>query len=189
MNLAMSAANGGPSSNPPGPRRPLDMDETLERRRSAVAHPPRRGIRRVVLVVPVLAIAAALVYFLRPSRELDCITATRAKSPGVAVVICKREYEETNRPLIGAYYADALRRAGEIPEAIAISNDLLGTELRADALQTLAKIDMDQGRSDEAIAKLQEARTLHRAQGNHKELARDDTPLAKLLDDRQQYSE
>jgi len=176
-------------SHPSPSRRPTGMAQSLERGRSAVADSPWRWRRPAGLGALGVAACGAVLFWLWRHRELDCITASRSQDAGITAVICKGEYERTRRPVIGAYLADALRRAGQNTEAAAIANDLLATELRGDALQTLAKIAMDQERTDDAIAKLQEAGRWHREHGSRVELARDDQALAKLLADRGQYAE
>lgn len=165
------------------------MEETLERGSSAVARPRRRWVRRTIFSLPALAAIGVLAMFLRPVRELDCITASRTASDGVAVTVCQREYERDKQPLIGTFLSDALRRSGRLEAAEALANDLLSTDVRPDALQILGKIETTRGRSDAAEKLLQEARRLHRQNANHVELARDDQALVRIQETREQYAE
>jgi tetratricopeptide (TPR) repeat protein len=167
------------------------MGETLQRGNSAVARPPRRWIRRTVFLLPMLAVIGVLIwkFVWYPPREVDCKTASRTASEGVAVVICQREYERTKLPLTGAYLADLLRRSNSPGAASALANDLLSTGVRGDALQILGKIAEADHRIDDAIKLLQDARQVHRAQSNHVELARDDQALGRIQADQERYSE
>jgi tetratricopeptide (TPR) repeat protein len=172
------------------PGRPLHMKELRpEHGYTAAVRPPRRWIRRSILAILVIAVGLLAVFLVRPSGGLDCKTASRTASDGVAVTVCQQEYQQTRSPLIGTYLADALRRSGNGEAAQALANDLLSTDVRADALQILAKIATSQDRTDDAIKLLEEARRLHRQQGNHVELARDDQALSTILQVRQQYAE
>lgn len=143
---------------------------------------------RIVLAAGLVAVVA-VVLGVRASRQHDCATASRLDSDSTAVIVCQREYDRTKLPLTGVYLADAYRRADNLEAASALANELLATTARADALQTLAKIALRQDRTDDAVQQLQEARRLHRAQGNHVELARDDQALARIQDRLSQYAE
>lgn len=160
---------------------------------SGPAKRSRRGriVRAMVLCVPVvtlLGVATLLVKAFAPSaHEVDCVTASRTMSPGNAVLVCQREYQRTRHPLTGSYLADVLRRSGDLTGAGGIASELLGTEVRGDALQILAKIAVTQNRVDDAIAALREARPLHR--DNHAELARDDLALAEIHTKAKHYPE
>lgn len=178
-----------PLSESSEPGRPPGMEETPERGYTAAVRPPRRRIRRIIVAIGVLVAGLAAVWLLRRHGGLDCKTASRTASDGIAVAVCQREYEETRSPLIGTYLADALRRTGNAAAAQAIATDLLSTDVRADALQILAKIADSQERTDDALKALEEARRLHRQQGNHVELARDDQALMLIQEDQQQYAE
>jgi tetratricopeptide (TPR) repeat protein len=133
---------------------------------------------------------ATVVGFLiwRPA-DLDCKAASSTASDAIAVAVCKTEFERTNVPLTGAYYADALRRSGDLTTAEAVASSLLGTPIRGDAQQILGKIATSRGRTDDAFTHLQDARRLHREQGNHVELARDGLALVRIYEDKEQYGD
>src|SRR5678816_4526128 len=106
------------------------MGETLKPPSSSVVRPRRQGIRRlIILLIPALTFVgvAALVLklFVFSEKELDCATASRTMSPGNAVLICQREYQQTKLPLTGAYLADVLRRSGNLAAASGIARELL----------------------------------------------------------------
>lgn len=165
------------------------MAEILER--GAVGRPRWRWIRRSIYAAVALGtlIAAGFAIMHRVSPEIDCRSTGGKVSDGMAVLVCKREYETTREPLIGAYLADALRRTGDAQGASAIANELLGTPVRADALQVLGKIAAADERTDNALMLLEEARRLHRERGNHRELARDDIAVVGIHEERAQYGE
>jgi tetratricopeptide (TPR) repeat protein len=140
----------------------------------------------MIYVVVALVALTAVVIILLPERELNCPSAMKV-SDSVAVAVCQREYERTGEPIIGAYFADVLRRTGNTRGATAVANGLLGTPVRADALQILGKIAVEQRRGDDAIKLLEDARQLHRAAGNHLQLARDDMAIATIQSERAQY--
>ena len=170
--------------------RPINMEEPHGPRYAAAVRPPRRWVRRTIIaLVGLVVIVVGVVIVRRWNSDLDCQTATRTAPDGVAVTVCQREYEGTKDPVAGKFLADALRRSGNLDAAQAIANDLLGTSVRGEALQVLGKIATTQNRIDDAIRQLQEARRLHRVQGNHIELARDDQALVRILEDQEQYAE
>lgn len=157
-----------------------------------MAHPPPRWwwLRRVILfAIVIVAGGGALWIWLRGTRDTDCATASRAGLDSVTVLVCRREYERTKLPVIGARFADALRRTNDLQGAMAVANDLLTTDVRADALQILGKIAFTQGRIDEANQRLQDARRLHREQGNRAGLAQDDQALAGVQERQEHYTE
>jgi CHAT domain-containing protein len=170
------------------------MGEPLKPASASVVRPRRQRIwRLIILLIPALTFAgvAALVlkFFVFSEKELDCETASRAMSPGNAVLICQREYQRTRRPLTGTYLADVLRRSGNLAAASGIAGELLSTDVRGDAQQILAKIAAAENRIDDAIASLQDARRWHRERGNHVELARDDQALAEIQTKAKQFVE
>ncbi len=176
-------------------RRLNHMDKPLERGSSAVARRPRRRLLRSATIVATLAViiigglVAKRTWF--SSRELDCITASSSPTlpDGDIFGICQREYERTKLPLTGTYFADALRRANNAEAASALANALLSTEARANALQILGRIALDQHRTEDAVRSLKEARQLHREQGQHVQVAKDNVVLAKIQIGQDQYAE
>lgn len=147
----------------------------------------------ITLLIPALTFVGVLVLVLKSfvfsSKELDCVNASRKTTPANAVLICRAEYQRTRQPLTGAYLADVLRRSGNLADATAIAKELLTTDMRADALQILAKIAEAENRTEDAISALQEARRLHRERSNHQELARDDLALAEIQSRGRQYAD
>jgi tetratricopeptide (TPR) repeat protein len=115
----------------------------------------------------------------RPS-ELDCVLATRTRTPGAAVSICEREYRDTRNPVVGVRLADLWRQAGQREAARALATRLLDTPERASALQIVGKIAGDEHRLDEAVGALAAARDLHRTAHDAAGLARDDQALANI---------
>jgi tetratricopeptide (TPR) repeat protein len=169
------------------------MGEPLQLGNSAAVRPLRRWIRRAIRwSIPVLTLIGVVVLVVRfvalSPRELDCAAASRT-GPGVAAVTCQREYERTRQPQAGIYLADALRRTGNRGAASALATGLLGTELRGDALQILGKIAKEDGRIDDAVTLLQQARRVHRDGNKRVELAKDDVALAQIHSERNQYAE
>jgi tetratricopeptide (TPR) repeat protein len=168
------------------------MDPVLQRDRSAVARRPRRGWTRrtTVAAAALTAVAVAVTALAVPRlRRRDCAATTRIDTDAMAVVVCQREYRRTRLPQTGALLADAYRRSGNTEAAIALANELLGGEARGNALQVLGKVAGGRGRTDESVRLLQEARALHRKQGNRFALARDDQFLGMMQSRLAHYSE
>lgn len=170
------------------------MGEPLQLGESAVERSPRRwGRRAIFLSIPVLTLIGVVVLVVKfvvfTGRDLDCTTVYRTGTPGEAVVACQREYDRTRRPQIGIYLADALRRSDNAVAASSLATGLLGGEVRADALQILAKIAAAELRTDDAVALFHEARGLHRDRGQRVELAKDDIGLAEIYTQREQYAD
>src|SRR5690349_15235610 len=120
------------------------MVETLERGSSAVAHAPRRSRRAIYVVVGSLIIVIVgvlgFVFWPRPAPEPDCASAAGTGPMPFAVDVCRREYSQSKLPRTGARLADLLRATDNIAGADELARSLLGSDARADALQTLAKI-------------------------------------------------
>lgn len=157
-----------------------------------MAHPPPRWwwLRRVILfAIVAIAGGGALWGWLRGTRDADCAAASRAGLDSVTVLVCRREYERTKLPATGARFADALRRTNDLQGAMAVANGLLTTDAQADALQIQGKIAFTQGRIDAANQLLQDARRLHREQGNRAGLAQDDQALAGVQERQEHYTE
>lgn len=147
-------------------------------------------MRRVILFLTVAVVGGgALWVWLRPARDTDCATAARVGPDSVTVLVCRREYEQTKLPAVGARFADALRRTNDLQGASAVANDLLSTDKRADAKQILGKIAFAQDRVDAAEQLLQEARRWHREQGDRSGLAKDDQALAGVQEQQEHYAE
>ena len=86
-----------PLSESSEPGRPPGMEETPERGYTAAVRPPRMRIRRIIIVaVVVLAAGLVAIWRLRGAGGLDCKTASRTASDGIAVTVCQRElsYDE-----------------------------------------------------------------------------------------------
>jgi tetratricopeptide (TPR) repeat protein len=172
----------------------MDMPEQLQREDSAVAYPPRRWIRRaLIILLQALVLGGGLVMaslVTCKSAKQDCATAARTRAPdGIAVTICQREYERTRHPATGAHFAEALRRSGNVTAAAALANDLLHTEARSDALYVLGRIAVTQNRLDDGVTALQEALKLHREQNRHAAVAKDLKELGEVQNQRLQFSE
>jgi tetratricopeptide (TPR) repeat protein len=143
----------------------------------------------VIAVVAVVAVAGYAVRHYIVTRATSCVAIFRKAPASVVVDVCRREYHETQDPVIGTYLADALRRDGDPDAATQIAHALLSSPVRADALQILGQIALGKARYDEAEHRLGDARQLHRELGNHAELARDTLVLAKVNIEREQYAE
>jgi tetratricopeptide (TPR) repeat protein len=124
-----------------------------------------------------------------PTRGMDCEAANRSGTTDLIVAVCQRQYEQTRDPRVGILLANALRASDEWDAAAAIARGLLTTSEKADAFQILGKALISQERPDDAITALTTARTLHREQGKRAEVARDAQALARVLTERQQFSE
>src|SRR5262249_50745005 len=83
----------------------------------------------------------------------------------------------------------ALRRVNDLQGALAVVNELLSTPSAADALQTRGRIELTQGRYDAARKSLQDARRMHRGQGDRSGLATDDQALAGVQERLEEYAE
>ena len=169
------------------------MGETLQRGSSAVAHPARswlRGKLRWICGFGLVGLTGmALLVTARLRQEPDCKAVSRGEPNGLFLAVCQREYERTRSPRSGIYLADARLLAGDTEGSRALANALLSTDVRADALQILGKIANKKNQLDDASRLLQDARQLHREQGNHYELARDCQLLAKVQMNQEQYAE
>lgn len=140
---------------------------------------PRRGIIAAVARVLVLVGVLGAMYVMCTPTELDCETARHTAA--VAVVVCQREYERTRSPRAGMRLAVSLQRSGNGVAARAVASELLiYDEVRADALQLLGEIAGGEGRTDEGIELVEQARALHRAANQRADLAWDNQILAGL---------
>src|ERR1041385_201033 len=166
------------------------MGQKLQREDSAVAHRPWRWTRRLTIASAALAAAVivALVVVLR-LRRTDCAAASRFETDSTVVVVGQREYESSREPSTGAELADAYRRSGNLDAAVALANELLVTDARANALGILGKVAYAQHRPEDGVRFLQEARELHRRQGSHLGLARDDQYLGMIQSRLTHYTE
>jgi tetratricopeptide (TPR) repeat protein len=143
-------------------------------------------VASALLVAVAVAVAALVVV---RARRRDCASSSRLDSDATAVVVCQREYQRTRLPRTGAVLADAYRRSGNVEAAVALATELLDSEARGNALQILGKAASGRGRYDESARLLQEARALHRAQGDRLALARDDQALGNVQRQLAHYSE
>jgi tetratricopeptide (TPR) repeat protein len=165
------------------------MDRVLQRDQSAVAWRRRWWTRRVTVASALLVAGAVAALVVVRARRRDCAAASRLDTDATAVVVCQREYQRTRLPRTGAVLADAYRRSGNVEAAVALATELLDSEARGNALQILGKLASGRGRYDESARLLQEARTVHRAQGDRLGLARDDQALGNVQRQLAQYSE
>lgn len=131
----------------------------------------------------VVVVAGALLSYWRfwhRDEARSCLKAVEQETSAVAVTICQAEYERTHDPAAGVRLADAYRRTGNAKAALALSNELLVTDGRADALHILGQIATAQKRYDAAASALEEARKLHREQGLRGKVAQDALALAEV---------
>ena len=119
----------------------------------------------------------------------DCAAAERASPDAIALRICQREYQETQDPATGIRYAGLLAKLDERRTAKVAATALLGTARRADALQILGLVAIDDKQPDDAIARLEQARRLHEAEHDRAGMAHDDQLLAEIFDARAQYAQ
>jgi tetratricopeptide (TPR) repeat protein len=148
----------------------------------------RRALRRSMFNIALVAVLGAKFVVCR-TTEIDCRTAARELSTGIAVTVCQAEYRHTGEPATGAYLAQVLRRAGNTQAAAALANDLLATPARSDALQTLGRIAVTENRFDAAISTLERARELHLAERRFDQLAIDDQTLAGIFTRQKRFAE
>jgi hypothetical protein len=144
-----------------------------------------RGLARVIALVGVLS----LKFMLCARSEVECLSASRDTSAGVAIAVCAREYERNRDPATGIALAKASCRAGNLAGAEAIARPLLVTPVRADALYVLGWVAKDQGRLDEATTFLERARDAHRAEQQISQVAADEQALAAALKDGGRFAE
>ncbi|HEY0994240.1 MAG TPA: tetratricopeptide repeat protein, partial [Kofleriaceae bacterium] len=149
----------------------------------------RRALRRSMLKIAALVAVLGAKFVVCRTTEIDCRTAARELSTGVAVTVCQAEYALTGEPATGAYLAQVLRRAGNTEAAAALANDLLATSARPDALQTLGRIAVSENRLDAAISTLERARQLHLAERRFDQLAIDDQTLAGIFTRQKRFAE
>jgi tetratricopeptide (TPR) repeat protein len=149
----------------------------------------RRALQRSMLKIAGLVAVLGGKFVVCQTTEIDCRTAARELSTGVAVTVCQAEYARTGEPASGAYLAQVLRRAGNTEAAAALANDLLATSARADALQTLGRIAVSENRHDAAIATLERARQLHLAERRYDQLAIDDQTLAGIFTRQKRFAD
>jgi tetratricopeptide (TPR) repeat protein len=147
----------------------------------------RRRVARGVAWTALIAVLATKFLFCR-ARDPDCTTAAHTMNDAIAVVVCERQYVRTGDPTAGALLADAQRRSGNPAVASAIANGLLVTRARGDAFGVLGRIAASENRLDAAMSALENARDFHRAEANHRELARDDQAIAGVLQARYQHA-
>ena len=155
---------------------------------AAVVVRSRRRRIRLILLGSVIMIAAisgvavlyAVFYLSRPPKDLDCASASRIATYGVAITLCQQEYARTGDPAIGALLADALKRNNDAEGARALANGLLATEASADAFRILGEIAIDERRTDAATELLRKARRLHREKNQRAGVARDDLALSEI---------
>lgn len=119
-------------------------------------------------------------------RSAICAAATRAKRQD-AVAICRLEYERTRAPATGAHLAQALYDTDDDEAARRVALGLLDTPVRSDALYVLGSVARDDGKDEDALTALQEARGLHRVAHRHRELANDDAVVAMVRIDRDEF--
>jgi tetratricopeptide (TPR) repeat protein len=165
------------------------MDRVLQRDQSAVAGRRRWWTRRSTVASALLVAAAVAALVVVRARQRDCAATSRLDTDATAVVVCQREYQASRLPRTGALLADAYRRSGNVEAAVALATELLDGEARGNALQILGKVASGRGRHDESARLLQQARTVHRAQGDRLALARDDQALGNVQRQLTRYSE
>jgi len=147
-----------------------------------------RGRRRrwhgIGLGIAALAIAA-IVTLSRQGSDAPptCAEVAPRGNDGVTILVCKDEYARTNDPKVGIKAAEALSRTGALGEAATLATELLATPVRADALYTLGKIAVDQGRNEDAERSLRLASTLHREQQEWGSSAADLLVLSEVSND------
>jgi pentatricopeptide repeat protein len=149
----------------------------------------RRALRATMLKIAALVAVLGGKFVVCRTTEIDCRTAARELSSGIAVLVCQAEYARTGDPATGAYLASVLRQAGNTQAAAALANDLLVTSARGDALQTLGRIAATENRLDAAISALERAREVHLADRRFDQLAIDDQVLAGIFTKQLRFAE
>lgn len=117
----------------------------------------------------------------------NCAIAAHDERPD-AVTVCRHAYDESQDPTIGVLLAKAQFAADDYDSAARLASQLL-TMRRSDALYILGQVARADGRNDEAVALLQQARQLHRAERRPEEVASDDGLLASVQTDRSEFAE
>jgi tetratricopeptide (TPR) repeat protein len=150
----------------------------------------RRRLRGAIGVAAALVIAVAAGSVVA-AHARDRAHAAPARCADVAprandaatILVCRDEYVRTNDPQVGTELANALRRTGKLRDAATVATELLATSAQADAMYTLGKIAIDDGRRDDAERALRHASALHRAQQRWGDSATDLQALAGVSND------
>lgn len=163
--------------------------------RAPVAVPPlerpRRRWRppRLLRWLTSIALIGLIGVVLKDRYAPSCAYATDHVPPGLAILICQYEYQESKLPVTGAILAGLYEQNGHIAEAKVLADSLLSTSERADALRIEGGIAYDAGDWSAAITTLGQARELHIAEHMARGLTQDDAYLARALIARGSYRE
>ena len=122
-------------------------------------------------------------------RRHDCAAVAHSESPADAVQVCTAEFQRTDDPATGVRLAGALDASGDVAAAKRVATRLIATSGRSGALQLLGQIANAEGRLEEAVIALEEARKLHGIEQRPSELAGDDGVLAWVRTDRGEFVE
>jgi tetratricopeptide (TPR) repeat protein len=145
---------------------------------------------RAARIAPkILALFGMLSLRYQVSLPESCERTAQSNDINRALVVCREEYLATNDPRTGAQLANVLRRSRNFADAQALATNLLATPARSDAFQVLGKIDVSQGRAEQAQAKLETARVLHVAERRYREIAIDDQALAGIHRGEKRFAE
>jgi tetratricopeptide (TPR) repeat protein len=112
-------------------------------------------------------------------EELSCQEAARRGAPS-AERVCRDQYFAERDPDDGLLLARALVARGELGGAAAISQGLLPTTARPDALSLLAKVALAEGRPEEAMRALELAAEQHLKVARRREAAAELFELGSL---------
>ena len=124
----------------------------------------------------------------RVAQGGNCESAA-ARDITAAVRTCDAEFQRTHEPATGLRLVDALYQTNDYRSAKQVAKQLLTTSMKSGALQFVGQIALEDGRIDEALRDLEEARGLHHTENNLKEHARDDSSLASVRTARSEYAE
>jgi tetratricopeptide (TPR) repeat protein len=147
----------------------------------------RRLAGLVVIAGACAAIAGGTSEIASFVRRKDCASLAHKASVEIAAQVCLEEYQRTGNPKTGARLAHALLNSRDVKGAKRLATSLRASSARPEALRVLGQVAKEEGRPDEAMAVLEEARLLHRVTQEFLELARDDAVLVSIRADRSEY--
>jgi tetratricopeptide (TPR) repeat protein len=175
------------------------MREETKRGPALPLHRPARlrpSLTRLVRLLLVFALCGLCAVMLGRRIDItvtgaqpDCAALARTDPTAHVLATCRREFDRTRDPKTGARLAHVLRKAGHVEDARRIATSLLRTLARPDALRVLGDIALREEKYEDAIAVLEPARVLHRILQEPLELARDDSVLALVRSERNEYAE
>jgi tetratricopeptide (TPR) repeat protein len=151
-----------------------------------------RLVRKLLIVFAVAGALGALGIMkcqAAPSPRERCLETADDVGDGLAVMVCKRVYDETGDPPSGIQLASSLRRVRRFLDAKRVATGLLATSAHANAVQVLGRIAIDQDQLELGHGLLSLARALHTVYDDPGQLALDEQSLANIFRRDEHYFE